>query len=78
MMSLARDHETEHALDRARALWGSRAIVFQERMLDASGREHVTCFVGRQHDSFSWTAIGYGRSWRDAFEAAEVTERRQR
>ena len=68
------DRERAEALAQARARWGSRAIVAEERVLGADGRDLVRRFVGRMWDPFAWAALGQGPTWADAFLEADRSE----
>lgn len=69
-MSSARD-SLEVAGKRARAALGERAVVRVE-LQNTAGVFSRMYFVGVIHDEFSWSELGRGNSWDQAFRAAGV------
>lgn len=66
------------AVEQARARWGDRGIVHEAITVDAEGHREVIFVVGRRHDPWAWSAIGWGASWGEAFALADRTEGRVR
>lgn len=67
------------ALAEATARWGGRAIIHEQVTIDGEGHEEIARLVGRRaHDAFAWAVLGWGPTWRDAFEQADAHEGRVR